>query len=198
MSNRPNTGPDSAHREPILQLLDRYLRRWPGEAATVERIRRLVERHPDCLNRTCLPGHVTASCWIASNDGASFLLTHHRKLNRWLQLGGHVDGESDLPRAALREAREESGLIELDFFRETGRILTVDLDVHLIPARPGEPEHEHHDVRFLLIAGPDQQLVKSAESNDLRWFENSDLPRVAGDQSVLRLGRKALRLLAAT
>ena len=183
------------HRTPVVQLLDAYLRRWPEEANTVDRIRRLVTHHTDCLLRSCPPGHITASGWIVSHDHSAFLLTHHRKLDRWLQLGGHVDGENQLHRAALREAREESGLRELEFHLEAGRILPLDLDVHPIPAHQDEPEHEHHDIRFLLVAGPDQELIISEESKDLRWFQNQDLERVAGDQSVLRLGRKALALL---
>ena len=131
---------------------------------------------------------------------SQFLLTHHRKLGRWLQLGGHADGDPDSAApSALREAREESGM---DAFRcgragraADGGVLPIDVDVHVIPARPGEPEHEHHDVRFLLVAAPDQPLVISDESNDLRWFAWRELDEVGEDESVLRLARKARRVL---
>jgi len=183
------------NRQPVLTLLDDYLDRCPDELATVERIRALVRTHEDCLLRTCEPGHVTSSAWIASPDGGSFLLTHHRKLDRWLQLGGHVDGEPEIDASALREAREESGMFEFQIAAAGRRPLVLDLDVHVIPAHGDEPEHEHHDVRFLLVAGPGQELVVSEESKALRWFRNDELDEIASDESVRRMGRKAIALL---
>ncbi|MFG0318503.1 MAG: NUDIX hydrolase [Planctomycetota bacterium JB042] len=183
------------HRRPLLLLLDDYLARHPDEEETVVRMRTLVETHEDCLLRSCAPGHVTASAWIASPDRRRFLLTHHRKLDRWLQLGGHVDGEAEPDAAALREAREESGMERFEICAAGDRPLVVDLDVHVIPARGDEPEHEHHDVRFLLIAAPGQTAVRNEESKELRWFRNDELAAVAGDEAVARLGRKAIALL---
>ncbi len=180
------------HRRALLELLEAYRAVRPDEDETVERIRKLVVDHEDCLERSCIPGHVTAAAWIVDSDRKRFLLTHHRKLDRWLQLGGHVDGEPEVHRAALREAREESGMERFQIVRTDDRILPIDLDVHVIPARDDDPEHEHHDVRFLLIAEPGQELVISKESIDLRWFENDRLDEVAGDESVQRLGRKAM------
>jgi 8-oxo-dGTP pyrophosphatase MutT (NUDIX family) len=114
--------------------------------------------------RTRVDGHFTASCWLVSGDGARVLLTHHRKLDRWLQLGGHADGEADLVSVALREAREESGLadlvIEADIF---------DVDAHLIPARADEAAHTHWDVRFVVRCRGDEAFTVSAESHALAW-----------------------------
>jgi len=173
-------------------MLDRYLEREPRERACVERIRALVEARDDCFERTCLPGHITASAWIVSPDGGACLLTHHRKLERWLQLGGHADGEPDLVAVALREAREESGMQHFDVLSRDGEGVPVplDVDVHVIPARGAEPEHEHHDIRFLLRARPGQGLVASDESIDLRWFEPDALRAVSDEESVLRMARK--------
>lgn len=184
------------HRAPALRLLERYAAAFPAEAALAARIRTLVEDRADCLLRTCRPGHVTASAWIVSAGFERFLLTHHRKLDRWLQLGGHVDGETELHRSALREAREESGMSAFAFACAESEPLPLDLDVHVIPARGAEPEHEHHDFRFLLIAAPDQPLRISRESKDLRWFDDARLAEVAGDASVRRLGEKARAVLA--
>jgi len=188
------------HRQPLLRLLEVYALLHGDEAETVARIRDLISQREDCLLRTCAPGHVTASAWIVSHDLSRFLLTHHAKLDRWLQLGGHVDGEPRVHDAALREAREESGMQEFSFFPVPGRDagegpMALDLDVHVIPERGEEPEHEHHDIRFLLIAAPAQELVVSSESKDVRWFPFDDLDRVAGDESVARLGRKARTLI---
>jgi 8-oxo-dGTP pyrophosphatase MutT (NUDIX family) len=189
-------------RASLLDMLARYAAHRPEEAAMVGRIRSLVASHPDCLARTCLPGHLTASSFILSADRERCLLTRHRKLGRWLQLGGHADGDADLLRVALREAREESGMRDFSLVDPLGAAggadaeapLPIDVDVHGIPARRDEPAHEHHDVRFLLVAGPGQPLVMSEESSDLGWFPLDALGSVGADESLLRLGRKAIAL----
>jgi 8-oxo-dGTP pyrophosphatase MutT (NUDIX family) len=186
------------HRKPLLDLLARYRAAHPDEAVCADRIRVLVETQRDCFERTCFPGHVTASAWVLSPDGKRFLLTHHRKLDRWLQLGGHADGEADVAAVALREAREESGLAELRFAWAADAPVPIDLDVHPIPARGSEPAHHHHDVRFVLVAAPGQTIFESDESTALEWFDMDALEDVADDDSVLRLGRKVRRLLAAS
>lgn len=186
------------HRKPLLDLLARYRAAHPGEAACADRVRALVESQPDCFARSCVPGHVTASAWLLSPDGKRFLLTHHRKLNRWLQLGGHADGDGDVAAVALREAREESGLQDLRFAYAADAPVPIDLDVHPIPARAGEPAHDHHDVRFVLVAAPGQTIFASDESTALEWFAMDDLEQIADDDSVLRLGLKVRRLLAAS
>jgi 8-oxo-dGTP pyrophosphatase MutT (NUDIX family) len=191
-------------------LLDRYAGRWPAEESVVARIRELVRNHADCLERTCLPGHITASAWIVSADRAQFLLTHHRKLDRWLQLGGHADGDPDVAAVALREAREESGLRDFRFLCGERAVLVearetlhpIDLDVHRIPARAHEPAHDHHDIRFVLVAPVGEHIEKSEESHALGWFGWDRLGRSPADgpdlvsESLLRLGRKARDLVA--
>lgn len=188
------------HRRALTTLLDRYRAAWPAERQLADRFAAFAAAHADCLLRTCQPGHITASAWIVAADGDAVLLTHHRKLGRWLQLGGHVDGEPNVERAALREAREESGMARFSFVAWAGPLLVpLDLDVHPIPARGSEPQHDHWDVRFLLRAAPGQDLAISAESNDLRWFAADELPGATDEESVLRLDRKTreLRQLAA-
>jgi 8-oxo-dGTP pyrophosphatase MutT (NUDIX family) len=124
------------------------------------------------------------------------LLARHRKLGRWLQLGGHADSEGDPLAVALREAREESGLEKIEPVA-TGApgepIVPLDLDVHEIPARPGEPAHLHWDVRFLLQAAPGQALAMSEESTDLRWVPRAELARFVDEESQLRMERKTRR-----
>lgn len=186
------------HRKPLLELLERYLARNPDERACVDHVRQFVRANPDCFERSCVDGHMTASAWIVSHDHASFLLTHHAKLDRWLQLGGHADGETDLAAVALREAREESGLAAFSFGSTGGEALPLDLDVHLIPARGAEPAHLHHDVRYLLVAGAEQSLRISSESLDLRWFPRAHAGVRLGDESLRRMARKAERVLGAS
>jgi 8-oxo-dGTP pyrophosphatase MutT (NUDIX family) len=182
------------HRQPLLDLLSAYQQQNPSESTEVGRISELVRKFGNCFQRDCLPGHVTASAWIVSSDRDRFLLTHHRKLGRWLQLGGHADGDPDVHAVALREAREESGMHAFDWIGEPGaraRPVPIDVDVHRIPARRGEPEHEHHDIRFLLVARPGQELAISDESNALEWFGWDRLEHDFDEESLSRLGRKA-------
>src|SRR4249919_4196833 len=155
---------------------------------TLALFRDFAARHPDCCERTCVPGHFTGSAWVVSADGERALLLHHRKLDRWLQPGGHADGDGDLASVALREAEEETGLPGL---RIEGGVF--DLDRHLIPARGNEPEHFHYDVRFVVRAGADEAFVVSEESHALAWLP---VREIAGDpqadESVRRMARKWL------
>jgi 8-oxo-dGTP pyrophosphatase MutT (NUDIX family) len=145
-----------------------------------------VSAHPDCFERSCVPGHVTGSAWLVSADRSQVLLTHHRKLGRWLQLGGHADGDPDTARVALREAAEESGIARLVL----GDPRPLDLDAHAIPARAGEPAHVHYDVRYLVVAPPAAVATPSDESLALRWFDLARALDVEHDESVARLWRK--------
>ena len=184
-------------RAELVGLLERYAARHPAEGATTARVLRLLRDEPRCFERDCFPGHVTASAWIVSRESRSVLLTHHRKLDRWLQLGGHTDGESDVLASALREAREESGLEVLVPipFADPPRIL--DVDVHEIPARGAEPAHQHHDVRFLLEASEHAPLRRQvADSKALRWFPAAGLEAQFSEESLARMARKAAAWLA--
>lgn len=187
------------HRKPLLELLDGYEAWHPDEAHEVARMRALVAARADCFERSCPPGHVTGSAFVLSADRRRALLVHHRKLDRWLQPGGHADGESDVARVALREAHEETGLAALAFLGPDGapgEPWVLDLDVHEIPARPGEPAHEHHDVRFLLVAQDDGAARASEESHAVRWVALDAIEALTDEESVLRMARKTRALLA--
>ena len=185
------------HRRTLLRQLERYRESHPEDGDRTAPIVDLVRAHPRCLLRDCFPGHVTASAWIVSPDHRTSLLTRHRKLQRWLQLGGHADGEPSVHDVALREAREESGLSDFTVVGAAAEPVPLDVDVHRIPPHGGEPEHWHHDVRFLLVAGPGQRLVRSDESEDLRWFTDAELLATVDEESVLRMWRRARALLGA-
>ena len=179
-----------ASRSTLLDELRAYEPADERERAMRDRLIAFVDAHPDAFERALTIGHVTASAWIVDPSRTRALLTHHRKLGRWLQLGGHADGDPDVRATALREAREESGLASLRFARDA----IYDVDVHAIPARPGEPAHEHFDVRFALQADPEEPLVASDESHEVAWVPIPELARYGADESVLRLARKTARL----
>ena len=157
------------------------------QACQQQQILEFIAAHPNALERTCLEGHLTASGLVIDAEGERGLLTHHRKLNRWLQLGGHVDGDGDLARSALRECVEESGIDDL-----VVDPLPIDLDCHRIPARKDEPEHWHLDVRFRVSAPAGAREVVSEESHALGWFTPGELAALDTDDSVLRLFRLTL------
>jgi 8-oxo-dGTP pyrophosphatase MutT (NUDIX family) len=153
----------------------------PGQSALRDRFVALCRREPDALVRTCRPGHLTASAVVVSADGARVLLHHHRKLDQWLQLGGHCDGDGDLAAVALREATEECGMAGLQVDRRI-----VDLDVHRV-APPAEDPHDHWDVRYVVRAPSGAAPVVSAESHDVRWFRWDDCAQVVRDPKLLAL-----------
>ena len=165
-----------------------YARRWPGEAEVAGHFLALLADPADPFVRERTAGHFTASSWLVAADGARTLLTHHRKLGLWLQLGGHADGDRDLARAALREAEEESGLGGLSL--EPG---IFDLDRHWIPEHKGVLAHWHYDVRYVVRAGADEAFVVSDESHALAWRDIAALARDdTADASVRRMARKWL------
>src|SRR5690606_36649145 len=168
---RPN--PDSLATF-VLDLED-YRRRWPGESAVVELFAALLHDPADPFVRARRAGHFTAAAWLVDGGGTRLLMTHHRKLGRWLQLGGHADGDRDLARVALREAGEESGLSGL-------RVMSgiFDLDRHLIPEHKGVPAHWHYDVRYIVCTTREDFIV-SDESHALAW---RDIETLVADESV--------------
>ncbi len=174
------------HRRRLLSLLERH-RGWDAnERAAIERTLAFVSRHADCFERTLAIGHVTGSAWMLDTERTHVLLTHHRKLGRWLQLGGHADGDPDVLAVARREAREESGLAAIVTLDEA----IFDVDVHRIPARAAEPEHWHYDVRFLLSAPREATLKPTRESNELAWVALDRVSSLDTDASVLRMVAK--------
>jgi 8-oxo-dGTP pyrophosphatase MutT (NUDIX family) len=153
------------------------------QAAVRDRIVAFVDEYPgDAHERSCVPGHLTASCMLVDHAGERVLLTLHRKLERWLQLGGHCDGDANLAGAAFREAVEESGIEELEIAP-----VPIDVDIHPIPARKADPEHLHLDTRFLVRAPEGAEPRISEESTELRWFTIAEARTLDLDDSVTRL-----------
>jgi 8-oxo-dGTP pyrophosphatase MutT (NUDIX family) len=180
------------HRTAVLQLLRAHasLALVAHEAAMTAETIRFVETRPGCLLRSELGGHLTGSAWVVDATRARTLLTHHRKLDKWLQLGGHADGDPDLLAVALREAREESGLTRL---RPVVPAI-FDLDRHWIPERKSEPAHWHYDLRFMIEADPAEPLVVTRESKDLAWVKVSEVTGLNPEESMARMVRKTVPL----
>ncbi len=147
-------------------------------------------KHPRAYFRDHLPGHITASSWIVDEEKNHVLLVYHAKLNRWLQPGGHADGDEDIIAVARKEAMEETGLAQLTLYVPG----IFDVDVHMIPARQDFPEHFHYDVRFCFQASMDTPLILSEESHDLRWVEFTEVNALTGgNKSIQRMIEKSRR-----
>lgn len=176
------------HRSQVLKLLRAHVpcATDAEEVAAVQATIAFVETHADCLLRSQLSGHLTASAWIVDPSRRRTLLTHHRKLDKWLQLGGHADGDPDLAAVALREAREESGVSRLRLVSPA----IYDLDRHWIPPRKDEPAHFHYDLRFLVEADPSDPTTVTHESKDLAWVNVSDVAKLNPEESIARMVRK--------
>ena len=158
-----------------------------GQELLRARMLAFVDAHPDALDRRCPSGHLTGSALVVDDDRERVVLLHHRKLGRWLQPGGHADGNGDLAGVALEEASEEIGVTGL-------RLVTpaVDADIHAIPARGEDPRHEHFDLRFVVLAPPGAEPVGNHESTAVRWFQRSQLDDHGVDGELRRLIERGL------
>lgn len=137
--------------------------------------------------RTNLAGHITGSAFLFNRDYSKVLLTHHKKLNRWLQFGGHSDGDTNTLHVAQRETTEESGIA--NFTPLTNEIF--DVDAHTIPANAtkNEPAHTHYDIRFAFVT--DQaDFVVSDESDTLQWFTLDEFKALKADDVRLTTARQ--------
>jgi 8-oxo-dGTP pyrophosphatase MutT (NUDIX family) len=181
------------NRAELLQQLAIYQTPHTEELEFVEAFRHLLS-HEDAFQRTHLPGHITGSAWIIDPDGKQVLLTKHAKLKKWLQPGGHADGDENVLRVALREAEEETGLHHFTQYLEH----IFDIDIHPIPARKDFPEHLHYDVRFLLTADPSTPLIITEESSDLAWIPLDQIAEISGGNwSMMRMAEKTKALFGA-
>ena len=179
------------HRSDLLRRLSRYEPDNGTESQFKKDLRAFVEKYVDCFERSLKVGHITGSAWIVDNSLSQALLTHHNKLDRWLQLGGHADGETDIIKAATKEAVEESGLQSLQLRSEE----IFDIDIHLIPARGNDPEHLHYDIRFLFLADHKEKLHVSSESKTLSWVPFERLSELTqANKSILRMSEKTKKI----
>ena len=175
----------------LLELLARYVPLDEREAAHTERLRAfLSQAKDDAFGREMAGhepfwGHVTGSAWVVSSDRSRVLMVHHAKLGRWVQPGGHCDGEADVLSVARREVREETGLDAVPLSHEI-----FDVDVHPIPKYWSIAEHLHFDVRFLLQADDTFEPIVSPESRAVRWVSLDEALRLNPSGSITRMVAK--------
>lgn len=189
-------------RKELIDSLTAYRRtslfRVDEETDDFKALCEFIERDANCFERTNLHGHITGSALVVDPGLGQVLLTLHRKLGKWLQLGGHADGHPVAHEVALKEAEEESGLTELVFAAwGPGVFLPFDIDIHEIPARPGDPAHFHYDIRYLIVALGDRKVKISEESSDLKWWPIEEAIKLCPEPSMQRIFDKLLLLRGA-
>lgn len=178
-----------------LPLLQAYSTDWPEERGFVADIVFFLQKQPNFWQRTTLEGHLTGSAWIISPDAQWVLLLHHRKLNRWLQPGGHVDeNDESMAETAQREAREECGVPDLNWVSED----IFDVDVHEIPEKNTEPTHFHFDIRFLFVLDKETIILHNVlETKGFSWVSVAELCSPDTPESLRRMAQKTQNLQTA-
>ena len=171
-------------------LIENYICTYPHEKSPYDMLS-FYRTEREVFSKKNKKGHFTGSGWVVSPDKCKVLMTHHKIINKWLQLGGHANGENDLLKVALREAREESGLQRFEVLNKT----VFDLDIHRIPKIGSEPSHLHYDVRFLLEADPEKEpIIISNESYDVAWVPIENVLILNPDKSIHRMVDKTVAL----
>ncbi|MDC7221835.1 MAG: NUDIX domain-containing protein [Spirochaetales bacterium] len=171
--------------ESLSGLIEQYGKEYPREAEKVSLFLQFLRGEE--LSEELSRGHFTGSAWVINRERTDILMTHHAKLNLWLQPGGHLDEGEGALEGALREVKEETGL--------TGRLLKeslFDLDIHLIPARKSDPAHYHFDIRFFVEADSKTDLAVTEESHDLKWIPLDQVQLYNRSDSILRMVEKTV------
>ena len=173
-----------------LSQLQDFKTSYKKEKVDVKETIKFIKNNHECFENTHKKGHITGAAFILDNNLDHTLLTHHAKLNRWFQPGGHSDGNHDTKSVALREAEEETGLKTLEFINEG----IFDVDIHTIPTNHKMPEHKHYDIRFLLKADISEKYIVTHESHDLKWVKLAEVKNYSDDKALLRMVEKAQKL----
>ena len=172
------------HRLLLKELLTSYLPADAGEKKAKLEMLSFLNDHTDCFERSLKKGHFTASAWVLNPDKSKALIMHHAKLNKWVQLGGHADGNPHLHEVAYREAQEESGIDDLYLPSQ----IPFDYDIHEIKANSKEPAHLHYDVRYIFrLKNDNDDFIISDESLDMRWCGFEEAVILTGPGSIARM-----------
>ncbi|MEL6560039.1 MAG: NUDIX hydrolase [Bacteroidota bacterium] len=175
----------------LTTLIHHYQTEFEEEVNFIDRFKALLQEDY-CFERKNLKAHFTGSCWVTNSQLDKVLLLHHAKLDRWLQPGGHADGDQNLLSVAMKELSEETGISTF----ENNPDSLFDIDIHTIPERKNVPEHEHFDARFHFIVDEGLNLEINSESNALKWISINDVIEMTNyEKSFERMVRKTKELV---
>ena len=174
------------NKEKLIQSISKYKILTKEDEVVKNRFLNFINTYPNCFERSLEIGHITASAFIVDKKNEKILLLHHKKLNKWLQPGGHCDGEENVLKVAKKEVFEETGLIVNSLENNI-----FDLDIHTIPTNKSISQHEHFDIRFIFEVDSTSQIIKNEESNQLSWVSAKELEDYTNENSILRMRRKA-------
>ncbi len=185
---------DSPAPTSLHALLARHVSADAREREDLERMRQLARTLEQPFSRAQATAHFTGSAVVVDPEGRRVVMLHHAKLKRWLQPGGHADvaDAGAMEATALREAREETGC-RVHLHPAAPRPL--DVDIHTIPARKDEPQHDHLDVRYLIVAeNPEALAHDPAESFGAQWLSWDEALVRADEAPLRRMLEKARRV----
>jgi 8-oxo-dGTP pyrophosphatase MutT (NUDIX family) len=170
----------------LLTLLQNYEPFFEKEKIFKKEMIHFIENNKDFCTKNNTKGHITGSAWVIDNTQKNALLIHHKKLNKWLQMGGHIENQDiTIFDTALREAKEESGITNFIIKEEI-----FDIDIHTIPQKNEVPEHLHYDIRILLICNETNfEHLQKEEINAIQWFSIEDLLQ-SENESIQRMAQK--------
>ncbi len=185
----------------IIQCYEPYLPSFEtpeNESSDLERFKIFLAREPQAFERSLACGHITGSSFVLDAAKESLLLTFHKKLKKWMQLGGHADGDKNVMNVALKETEEESGikekdLVPLSFSKDL--ILPIDFNIHEIPETKKEGAHFHYDVRYLFYTAQSTPIILSDESCALAWVHLDSIEDFSQEENLLKVVKKIKKIL---
>lgn len=180
------------HRQELLSLLNKYHTPFIEEAGMAIKTRNFVLQYENCFDRKLMTGHVSGSAWVVNPARTHVLLLHHRKLNMWLQPGGHADGNPDILHVILNETSEETG-VPIEHIHLVDENI-FDIDVHIVHESPHDIRHTHYDIRFLVEIDDATHIPGNHESHQIGWVALDNVSRFNNALSLYRLVRKTLGL----
>jgi 8-oxo-dGTP pyrophosphatase MutT (NUDIX family) len=171
-------------KQELIQLIENYSENDTNKALTLL----FLTKYDDFWSKKNTVGQITCACWVVNKERTKALMTHHLKLNRWLQLGGHLEAEDNtIVDSCIRELKEESGIYNFKLLREE----IFDLDVHPIPeSKKGVPAHIHYDIRMVFEADENEPIqFDISESNNITWMSIEEVKQL-NNESITRMIRK--------
>ncbi len=175
----------------ISSLLNSYQTSYDKEEEHRSTMLSVLRDQVDIFYEESRQGHFTASAWVLNYDKTKVLLTLHAKLNRWFQLGGHIEPtDSTFLDACLREAQEESGIKNIS----ADNSFLIDVDIHTIPENPKASTHLHYDITMCFIVSENAEINISKESKKLEWIPINKVKEITNDLAVIRMAEKTMFL----